>query len=202
MAESFTQTVADKTGHISNRLMNGLKKGAKIGAIVGVGLGLFTLFASTSILTMGASNIIMGAIGYSIIGAMSGAVSGSVLGGVLGGVKGLITRARPQGEQIMSDAEQCLPGLQPQQGMAPQVQPQIAPSQATPAAGPAASGGKLPQEAVADLERMTKTLNEIQANAAVSNAAQATQQPAAANWQQRVHAQSQAQAQQTGGYAK
>lgn len=174
MASESLSNAKSKLGHVFHHLGTGLKTGARIGAIVGVGLGVFTLLASTSILTMGASNIIMGVVGYALGGALSTGITGALLGGTWGAIKGIVTPSRPDGEAIMREAENCRLENAQQQGAAPEV-PQQAVAQQT----------EIPPAAMQDVQQMTQQLNQLQAAGAASAAPQQ-----AGNWQQRVQQQS------------
>lgn len=201
MAESVSQKIGNKSGHIFNQGMMWLKKGAQIGAVIGAVAAVGSLFLAANVASMGLINVAIAAAGYGLVGAAGGAVAGLCSGGIFGTLKGMLTRPKPNGEQIMQDALNCeKPHVDV---LTPAQEPQVAqqPEQAQAPQQPTANASALPQEALAELNAMTKTLNEIQANAQVASQSQQTEQlqPAAqasaavpANWQQRVQPQPEA----------
>lgn len=209
--------VTEKTGHVLGQVWMGLKRGAQIGAIGGALIGIGMLVAGTAAVTIPAL------VGYTIAGGVIGSLCGMNTGGFVGGIKGLLTRAKPKGDAIMQEANACAQDgveQQPQQGQeqaapAPQVAPAPAPqdlpapkgsgknpapsavSVSNPQATAPAAGNAMPAGALAELQAMTQTLNEMQTDAAAAQAQPAAQQPQTAapaqqppqNWQARVEQQ-------------
>lgn len=182
----------NKTKHVLSQVWLGLKRGAQIGAVVGVAFGVGSLIMGAAAFTLPALA------GYAIMGGVVGSLFGMNTGGFVGGIKGLLTRAHPDGEALIKEAEaECgspapqqppiekpcnTPQVAPQQPQIPAVPPQqpqplqTAPQQpATPCVDK--------QQTLAELKAMTEALTQSQ-----EKECPPSQQPAAAqpqSWQAR-----------------
>lgn len=102
---AFFETLSNKTGHIFRQAINWLDNGAKIGAAIGAAIGIGFAIAAGGWIA---------AIGFPLVGILGGGFVGLNMGGLIGAAKGLITRSRPNGDQIMKDASKCEHPHQPQ----------------------------------------------------------------------------------------
>src|SRR5687768_14805994 len=102
---AFFKNLSNKVGHIFRQGINWLDNGAKIGAAIGAAIGIGFAIAAGGWIA---------ALGFPLIGILGGGFVGLNMGGLLGAAKGMITRSRPNGDQIMKDASQCEHTHQPQ----------------------------------------------------------------------------------------
>lgn len=177
--------VGNKTKHVLSQVWLGLKRGAQIGAVVGVAFGVGSLIMGAAAFTLPALA------GYAIMGGVVGSLFGMNTGGFVGGVKGLLTRAKPNGEALIKEAQTECGGPAPQQpqkdapGVAPQQQPPAPevttqPQEQQP---PAAGVGVHNPKAMEELKAMTEALAQSQEKECAPQ-----QQPPAAqpqSWQAR-----------------
>lgn len=210
MPQSALQKIGNKSGHMYRNVMQGMKRGMQLGIVGGAILGVGALFVTANIATMGSASLIMGVASYSVLGAAYGMTGGVGIGAILGSAKGLLTRPKPNGEQILENAVACSQEKEAQQGQEPVVQPEVpavkmAQQQGLVATKSPAIDGRptnppaLPKDASNQLKEMTQTLSQMQTDAqtnapAAPNAAQTPaptvdgSQTAApqVNWQNRV----------------
>lgn len=193
-------SIGNKTKHVLSQMWLGMKRGAQLGAIGGAVVGGIMMATSATALAFLSGPV--GFIGALLIGGAVGSALGMNTGGFIGGLKGLVTRAKPDGDAMMKEAEACAQlapaPAAPQQeaGQALPAPPGTGKNPAHAAVGvtnpDAKSAGPVTQEALKDLKSLTQTLNQIQANAEATPPPQqpAQAQPAAGqrmqDWQARM----------------
>lgn len=186
-----------KSRHVLGQMWLGLKRGAQLGAIGGAIIGVGALFIGSTAVSVPAF------LGYLALGTLTGSMFGMNAGGYFGAIKGLFTRARPNGDALVREAEGCAPQQLPPAPEAPgQAQQQeggkdageISPDDEKAPAAASVSvvtpqnpqpGVTISQEALGDLQKMTQALQQIQANAKVAGQQQPTPQ-VAGDWRQRA----------------
>lgn len=185
---AFFETLSTKVRHVFRQGVNWLDNGAKIGAAIGAAIGIGFAIAAGGWIA---------ALGFPLLGILGGGFVGLNMGGFLGAAKGLITRSRPNGDQIMKDASQCNHAHQPQLSEqvhmpvnAPAVSSDnglpIAPDTKVAAGTPQPQGyvNALPPGAAAQLEQVRAGNAQLPRNTAQTPVLAPEQQP----WASRVRA--------------
>ncbi|MCH2547893.1 MAG: hypothetical protein MK052_09840 [Alphaproteobacteria bacterium] len=183
MPQNIFQKTGNQAAHVTQRIKMGIRTGARVGAIAGAAIGVGALFVTANVMTMGSANLLVGMASFALAGSVGGAIGGMSLGGVAGAVRGLLTRPKPNGDQITDNALEC--GKDAEQPAPPEKQKGAAPTVAQTRANatqPKQRASGLSQEAMDEVTNLTRQMNQSH----VGNVPAQAAAPAQESWQART----------------